>query len=64
MPKKKVKSGNLHRLVVECDKAQFIRFRAALLNKYGITVSNWARMKMDEVLEEPVKGKFRTKYLR
>lgn len=62
MPKK-FETGKTHRLVVEVDKGQFLRFRAALLQK-GLTVSNWTRMEMDKVLQEPVKGRFRTKYLR
>lgn len=56
--------GKSHRLVVEVDKAQFTRFRIALLQKYGMTVSNWVRLQMDKVLEEPVKGRYKTKYLR
>lgn len=61
MPKK-FTPGETHRLVVEVDKKQFRRFRASLLQR-GLTVSNWARMKMDEELHEPVRGKFKTKYL-
>lgn len=63
MPKK-VNTGKTHRMVVEVDKDQFLRFRAALLEKRGLTISNWARNEMDKVLNEQVKGRFRTKYLR
>ena len=60
----KEKSGVPHRAVIEVDKAQFNDFRAHLLQKYGMTVSNWFRNEMDKELKPAVKGKFRTKYLR
>lgn len=62
MPRKDTAKKS-HRLVVEVDKKQFTRFRIALLQKYGMTVSNWVRLQMDKVLEEPVKGRYKTKYL-
>ncbi len=61
---RKQKSGMTHRAVIECDKSQFNRFRAHLLQRDGITVSNWFRMQMDKKLDEPVKGRFKTKYLK
>lgn len=61
---KKQKSGMTHRAVIECDKAQFNDFRARLLQKYGMTVSNWFRNEMDKELKPAVQGKFKTKYLR
>jgi hypothetical protein len=57
------KDKKYHRLVVEVDKQQFNRFRAFLLEKKGLTVSNWVRMEMDRLLNEPVKGRYKTKYL-
>ena len=60
----KAKSGVPHRAVIEVDKAQFNDFRAHLLQKYGMTVSNWFRNEMDKELKPDVKGKFRTKYLK
>jgi hypothetical protein len=62
MPKKKKLTENPHRVVIEVDKAQFQRFRAQLLSQHGQTVSDWFRVQMDKVLNEPVQGKFRTRY--
>lgn len=60
---KKEQAGMTHRAVIEVNKAQFNDFRALLLQKYGMTVSNWFRNEMDKELKPVVKGKFRTKYL-
>ena len=61
---RKQKSGMTHRAVIECEKDQFNRFRAALLQRKGMTVSNWFRTEMDKFLDEPVRGRFKTKYLK
>lgn len=52
----------LHRMVIEVDKAQYLKLRGELLTKKGQTVSDWIREKIDQELREPINGQYRTTY--
>jgi hypothetical protein len=48
---------DLHRMVIEVDKKQYLRLRGLLLAKKQQTVSGWVREKIGEELQEPAKGR-------